>query len=236
MGNRKLFLETENSFPSSGTKTSFQINPFIRKGELVVLTGENSLLVHDMGIGICSALSMKQPLFIGDEVIKTPNRQNVLYLNSGPWDSEDNTIVSDVVKNYIPGVGPTKQFNGQMPFAVCNMQHNLFAVGFWKDKKSAMLKKEMKKYDIVVINDFSATFSMKKMSVDDMVTFLTPYMKNHTTFVVLSFLGDEKLFKKADVVISMNKIENEERYKLTCERKNVKFPKPFFVKHEIINI
>ena len=103
MANRKIFATSIDKL-SLPTKNSFQVFPLIKKGELVCINSNETQLLEDIGLGICSSLSTNSNLFMNEEssnFCKNPSFQKVLYLNSKAWNTEDNLFVSDFVRNYL---------------------------------------------------------------------------------------------------------------------------------------
>lgn len=241
MGCRKLFIKTENSIETINKKTSYQVYHFFKKGDFVLITGEDNMVIHDLGLAISTGLSTGNNIFFNDTLIQTPNQQKVLYLNHGGWESEENTVISDFTKNYFTELSYDKQYKNQFPFSTCNNQVNLFAFDFWKHKSSNMLKEAMFKNDVVVINDYNSAFAYKQMKPKDVKEFLTPYLKKNITFVVLYFSNldmKDKLSIEADVILNIKNRTTEEDYKHILEVKKGRnnYKEPFYLKHEVINI
>ena len=242
MGCRKLFIKTENEINNINNKTSYQVYPFFKKGDFVLITGEDNMVIHDLGLAISTGLSTGNNIFLNDNKIQTPNPQKVLYLNHGGWESEENTMISDFTKNYFPELSYNKQYKNQFPFSTCNNQVNLFAFDFWKHKSSTMLKEAMFDNDIIVINDYNSAFAYKQMKPKDVKEFLTPYLKKNITFVVLYFSNldmKDKLSMEADIILNIKNREVEDddyKHILEIKKGRGKYNKPFYLKHEVINI
>lgn len=242
MGNRKLYSKSNEKFQPISSKTSFQIYPFFKKGDIVYICGDSPQIVNDIGLAICSSLSMNTNMFMKESVFRTIKFQKVLYINTGACDTENSLYVSDFVKNYIPGVGPNKPFNNQAPFAICNMHNNFFAVNFWKLRQSEKLRKEMFEYDIIVFNTFQLLFLLKQMKPVEVFEFLEKYRKKGITIVLIE-PGDcnenSQLYKKSDIVVEVKTCESQtidseefDKQLIFKKYKHQNKPKPIFIRSD----
>lgn len=242
MANRKIFATSIDKL-SLPTKNSFQVFPLIKKGELVCINSNETQLLEDIGLGICSSLSTNSNLFMNEEssnFCKNPSFQKVLYLNSKAWNTDDNLFVSDFVRNYLTFKDKiVKPNNKDIPFAACNMQNNLFDFHFWRNVQSDKLKKAMFDYDMIVINDYNFIFKMKTMKFQEMLSFFKKYISKNITIVMLNpySVDKEKFNKYFDVTINIERTEHIEEYPFTLnygKYRSVHKPNPIHIKYEVV--
>lgn len=241
MANRKIFGTSIDKFDIP-SKNSYQIFPLIKKGELVCINSNESQLLEDIGLGICSTLSTGSDLFMNDTTgfCTTPKFQKVLYLNSKNWNSEDNPFVSDFVKNYLTFKEKiVKPDNRDIPFATCNMQQNLFDFHFWNQRHSDVIKKEMFNYDAIVINDYNFIFKMKTIKFQEMLNLFKQYTSKNISIIMMNPYGvdKEKFNKYFDIVINITNTETIPTYPFTLNYDKYRAkqkPNPIHIKYEVV--